>query len=146
MSFWYLQVSQKRNKKIWLYYYGASSQIVFVLFLGELKTPKRHSKLTELYRMPRLLCLKCLKTKWDTILIIYKKNVFYHGAQGIKHNLGWSPTDAILMILDLWLYIHGKHFSKSYIFLQKAMFTVWHRKQTQTIHYRKVAKMFKKSH
>ena len=78
-------------------------------------------KLTDLYRMPRTLCLKWLKTKWDTILNIYKKIVFYHGAQGIKHNLGWSPMDAILMILDLWLYIHGKHFSKLYIFLQKAI-------------------------
>ena len=29
------------NKKVWLYYYGTSSQIVFVRFLGELKTPKR---------------------------------------------------------------------------------------------------------
>ena len=31
-------------------------------------------KLTDLYRMPRTLCLKWLKTKWDTILNIYKKN------------------------------------------------------------------------
>ena len=42
MSFWYLQFSQKINKKFWIYYYGTSSRIVFVLFLGELKTPKRH--------------------------------------------------------------------------------------------------------
>lgn len=27
--------------------------------------------------------------------------------------------DAILLILDLWLYIHGKHFSKLYIFYKK---------------------------
>ena len=42
MSFWYLQFSQKTNKKIRLYYYGISSRIVFVRFLGELKTQKRH--------------------------------------------------------------------------------------------------------
>ena len=30
------------NEKIQLYYYGTSSRIVFVRFLGELKTPKRH--------------------------------------------------------------------------------------------------------
>ena len=42
MSFWYLQFSQKTNEKIRLYYYGTSSRIVFVRFLGELKTPKRH--------------------------------------------------------------------------------------------------------
>ena len=30
------------NEKIRIYYYGTSSQIVFVRFLGELKTPKRH--------------------------------------------------------------------------------------------------------
>ena len=41
MSFWYLQFSQKTNKKIWLYYYGTSSRIVFVRFLGELKISKR---------------------------------------------------------------------------------------------------------
>ena len=32
---------QKTNKQLRLYYFGASSQIVFVHFLGELKTPKR---------------------------------------------------------------------------------------------------------
>ena len=32
----------KTNEKIRLYYYGTSSRIVFVCFLGELKTPKRH--------------------------------------------------------------------------------------------------------
>jgi hypothetical protein len=42
MSFWYLQFSQKTNENFWLYYYGTSSRIVFVRFLGELKTPKRH--------------------------------------------------------------------------------------------------------
>ena len=42
MSFWYLQFSQKPNKKIRLYYYGTSIRIVFVRLLGELKTPKRH--------------------------------------------------------------------------------------------------------
>ena len=33
---------KKMNEKIRLYYYGTSSWIVFVRFLGELKTPKRH--------------------------------------------------------------------------------------------------------
>ena len=40
--FWYLQFSQKLNEKIQLYSYGTPSRIVFVRFLGELKTPKRH--------------------------------------------------------------------------------------------------------
>ena len=42
MSFGYLQFSQKTNEKNWHYYYGTSSRIVFVRFLGKLKTPKRH--------------------------------------------------------------------------------------------------------
>ena len=42
MSFWYVQFSQKTNEKSRLYYYGTSSRIVFVCFLGELKTLKRH--------------------------------------------------------------------------------------------------------
>ena len=42
MSFWYLIFSQKTNKKIQFYYYGTTSRIVFVRFLGELKTPKWH--------------------------------------------------------------------------------------------------------
>ena len=42
MSFWYLQFSQKTNEKIPLYFFSTLSQIVFVHFLGELKTPKRH--------------------------------------------------------------------------------------------------------
>ena len=33
---------KKRTKKNQLYYYGTSSRIVFVRFLGELKTSKRH--------------------------------------------------------------------------------------------------------
>ena len=42
MSVLYLQFSQNISKVIQLYYYGTSSRIVFVCFLGELKTPKRH--------------------------------------------------------------------------------------------------------
>ena len=37
MSLWYLEFSQKTND-----YYSTSSRIVFVRFLGEFKTPKRH--------------------------------------------------------------------------------------------------------
>ena len=36
---------KKRKEKIRLYYYGTSSRIVFVWFLEELKTPKRHFKI-----------------------------------------------------------------------------------------------------
>ena len=36
---------KKTNEKIPLYYYGTSSRIIFVCFLGELKTPKRHFKI-----------------------------------------------------------------------------------------------------
>ena len=42
MSFCYLRFFQKTNKKNRLNYYGTSSRIVFVRFLEELKTPKRH--------------------------------------------------------------------------------------------------------
>ena len=42
MSFWYFQFSHKTNEKIQLYCYGTSRQIVFVRFLGELETPRRH--------------------------------------------------------------------------------------------------------
>ena len=42
MSFWYLQVFQKMNKKNRPTYCSTSSRIVFVRFLEELKTPKRH--------------------------------------------------------------------------------------------------------
>ena len=42
MSFWYLQFSQKTNKKIRLHYYGSIKLNCFHSFLGELKTPKRH--------------------------------------------------------------------------------------------------------
>ena len=35
-------VLPKKERKIPLYYYGTSSRIVFVRFLGELNTPKRH--------------------------------------------------------------------------------------------------------
>jgi hypothetical protein len=41
-SFWYLQFFLKMNEKIRPNYYGTSSEIVFVRFLEELKTPKRH--------------------------------------------------------------------------------------------------------
>ena len=42
MSFWYLQFFQKRTKKFKPNYYGTSSRIIFIRFLKELKTPKRH--------------------------------------------------------------------------------------------------------
>ena len=45
MSFGNLQFSQKTNKTIQLYYNGTSSRIVFVPYLGELKTPRRHFKI-----------------------------------------------------------------------------------------------------
>ena len=38
----YLQFFQKMNKKIRANYYGTSTQIVFIRFLEELKTPKKH--------------------------------------------------------------------------------------------------------
>ena len=41
------------NEKIRLYYYGTSSRIVFVRFLGELKTPKRHLKVNYPLAKPR---------------------------------------------------------------------------------------------
>ena len=41
MSFCYLQFSKKTNKEIRLYYYGTSSRIVFICFLGELKDTKK---------------------------------------------------------------------------------------------------------
>ena len=47
LSGMYLQFSQKMNEKIWLYHYGTSSRIIFICFLGELKTPKDISKSTE---------------------------------------------------------------------------------------------------
>ena len=34
--------SPKKRAKIRVYYFGTSSWIVFVRFLGELKTPERH--------------------------------------------------------------------------------------------------------
>ena len=46
MTFWYLQFSQKTNKKFDITkYYGTSSRIVSVRFFGDLKTQKRHSEI-----------------------------------------------------------------------------------------------------
>ena len=42
MVFLVSSIVQKKRKKNQLYYYGTSSRIVFVHFLGELKIPKRH--------------------------------------------------------------------------------------------------------
>ena len=42
---WYPQFFQKMNEKIQLNYYDISGRIVFVRFLEELKTPKRHFKI-----------------------------------------------------------------------------------------------------
>ena len=53
MSFWYLQFSQKnKRKKNRFYYYGTSSRIVFVCFLGEFKTPKRHFEINWPWVLP----------------------------------------------------------------------------------------------
>ena len=55
MSFWYPQFSQKTNEKIRLYYYGTSSRIVFVHFLGEL-IPKRHLEINWTLGILLLFC------------------------------------------------------------------------------------------
>ena len=47
---------KKTNEKIQLYYYGISSQIVFICFLGELKTSKGHFEIN----LP-LLCKSVLQ-------------------------------------------------------------------------------------
>ena len=60
MSYWYLQFSKKMNEKIRHYYYGTSNWIVFVRFLGELKTPKRHFEINwplELNRKTKMTCV-----------------------------------------------------------------------------------------
>ena len=41
-TYFYPQFFQKTNKTIMLHYYDTSGRIVFVRFLEELKTPKRH--------------------------------------------------------------------------------------------------------
>ena len=68
MSFWYLQFSQKTNEKIRLYYYGTSSRIVFVRFLGELKTPKRHFEINWPLVLSRI-SVKCLFRKNEPELV-----------------------------------------------------------------------------
>ena len=42
MSLWYLQFFQKNERKNRPHYYGTSSRTVFICFLEELKSPKRH--------------------------------------------------------------------------------------------------------
>ena len=44
LAFLYLQFFPKANEKLWHYYKGTLSRIIFVCFLGELTTPKRHFK------------------------------------------------------------------------------------------------------
>ena len=45
MSFWRFQFFQKTNEKIGLNYYDTISQILFVRFLEEMKTPKGDFKI-----------------------------------------------------------------------------------------------------
>ena len=72
----YLQFSQKTNEKNRLCYHGTSSRIVFIRFLGELKTLKRHFEINwplkpNLASLTALLwaCLCC----WTTVPKTIKK-------------------------------------------------------------------------
>ena len=65
-----LQFSQKTNEKLRLYYYGTSSQIVFVRFLGELKTPKRHF---EINWTSDASGLRCCLTRYINVFEISQK-------------------------------------------------------------------------
>ena len=72
MSFWYLQFSQKMNEKNWLYYYGTSSRIVFVRFLGEWKTPKIHFEINWPL-VPSVLYM--IEFKFSALAIAHIKNI-----------------------------------------------------------------------
>ena len=67
LSFWYLQFSQKN----WLYYYGTSSWIVFIRFLGEVKTTKRHFEIIGLYK--EFNFLNWFGFIWFEIIDLYKE-------------------------------------------------------------------------
>ena len=58
MSFWYLQFSQK-GTKIRLYNHGTSSRIIFIRFLGELKTRKGHFEIN-----------------WPLVVTMHQKNIW----------------------------------------------------------------------
>ena len=74
---------KKTNEKIPLYYYGTSSRIIFVSFLGELKTPKRHFKINWplanpiiFYKVPSIEMLKNSKDPTVIKNTIYWANLY----------------------------------------------------------------------
>ena len=72
ISKWYLQFSQKTNKKIQLYYYGTSSQIVFVQFLGELNfiCSEKATKFCEIFTLLLTVCtVRFRKILWLSQII-----------------------------------------------------------------------------
>ena len=88
----------KRKKKNQLYYYGILSQIVFVHFLGELKTPKRHLEINWplLARLTAILCIiyswihnKISPTKKNKPFLI--PNPFYWSKNVVGRNF-WLYT------------------------------------------------------
>ena len=72
----------KNEQKIRFYYYAASSRIVFVPFLGELKRPKRHLEINwPLHKPPILVGMKDSRSSpLDQTKI--KKQAGFHFCQG----------------------------------------------------------------
>ena len=114
MSFWYLQFSQKTNKKIRLYYYGTSSRIVFVRFLKELKTPKRHFEINWPL-VPRI----CRNRRWISafkrahfLSIMMKIEAFTVHAFNLLTYTSWMPCQHLSKgthFLKLWGDIQGNY-------------------------------------
>ena len=92
MSFWYLQLSQKTNEKIRLYYYGTSSRIVLVRFLGELKTPKRHFEMN----WPLVLAAWSIYILWISFIFnnFYEQYLVYINRIILFHKLKFTKRDS----------------------------------------------------
>ena len=75
MSFLDLQFSQKNEQKIRRYYYGTSSRIVFVCFLWELKTPKRHFEINWALKANIPNCYFLCKRIFKRVLFVLSESI-----------------------------------------------------------------------
>ena len=127
MSFLYLQFSQKTNEKIWLYYYGTSSRIVFVNFLGELKPPKRH------FEINWPLCTSF----WENASFSFGYRVVFLSTVAINRKV-WDTYDYTLKMLKeimsskkelkLFWRISVSHFGTGYSFSESPLCSHFYRK------------------
>ena len=116
----------KTEQKIWLYYYGTSSRIVFVRFLGELKTSKIHSEIN---------WLKAIYYRPYCIVFLVNLKLIILTVQSRKSRWSWyrPPAHYLVYEREAWLYMKRLQCNLIWALSKAIFFKVWEREKSRLI-------------